>query len=48
MPRGVLFTKVLLLTSGLLLSLSLLASENDVENNTATPVGDRTRAISLQ
>ncbi|UQI42466.1 extracellular solute-binding protein [Vreelandella venusta] len=38
MPRGVLFTKVLLLASGLLLSLSLLASENDVEINTATPV----------
>lgn len=38
MPRGVLFTKVLLLTSGLLLSLSLLATENDVENNTSTPV----------
>ncbi len=38
MPRGVLFTKVLLLASGLLLSLPLLASENDVEINTATPV----------
>lgn len=38
MPRGVLFTKVLLLTSGLLLSLSLLASENDIKNNTASPV----------
>ncbi|RUR34801.1 ABC transporter substrate-binding protein [Vreelandella andesensis] len=38
MPRGVLFTKVLLLTSGLLLSLSLLASENVSEINTSAPV----------
>ena len=38
MPRGAIFTRTLLLMSGLLLSLSLLASEEAIEAPAAAPV----------